>query len=126
MGGYSSDCDRSTNALSFEISRMSETLRAVRCLAGDARALHAKPEFGGALFQVASQFNLLEMASPNVSLEDGARAALARRAVWAGGLRQPVTAVRLNLVLGACESGVVPTILLRHDNNVRRHVDTSC
>jgi len=43
----------------------------VRCLAGDARALHSAPEFAGALFQVASQFNLLEMVSPNVTPEDG-------------------------------------------------------
>jgi hypothetical protein len=43
----------------------------VRCLAGDARALHAQPEFDGALFQVASQFNLLEMTSPHVTPEDG-------------------------------------------------------
>jgi len=35
----------------------------VRCLVGDSRALHSEPEFAGALFQVASQFNLLEMAS---------------------------------------------------------------
>ena len=33
----------------------------VRCLAGDARALHSAPEFAGSLFQVASQFNLLEI-----------------------------------------------------------------
>ena len=43
----------------------------VRCLAGDARALHSAPEFVGAMFQVASQFKLLEMASPNVTPEDG-------------------------------------------------------
>lgn len=43
----------------------------VRCLAADVRALHSDPEFSGALFQVASQFNLLEMVSPNVSPEDG-------------------------------------------------------
>ena len=43
----------------------------VRCLAGDARALHSAPEFAGSLFQVASQFNLLEMVSPNVTPEDG-------------------------------------------------------
>jgi hypothetical protein len=43
----------------------------LRCLAGDARALHAEPELEGALFQVASQFNLLEMASPHVTPEDG-------------------------------------------------------
>lgn len=43
----------------------------VECVAGDARALHAAPEFEGALFQVASQFNLLEMASPEVTPEAG-------------------------------------------------------
>jgi hypothetical protein len=43
----------------------------VCCLAGDARALHVRPEFDGALFQVASQFNLLEMVSPHVTPEDG-------------------------------------------------------
>jgi hypothetical protein len=43
----------------------------VRCLAGDVRALHGEREFAGALFQVASQFNLLEMESPQVSPEAG-------------------------------------------------------
>lgn len=43
----------------------------VRCLAGDARALHAEREFAGALFQVASQFNLLEMTDPSVRPENG-------------------------------------------------------
>jgi hypothetical protein len=38
---------------------------------GDARALHAEPEFAGAQFQVASQFNLLEMVGPHVPPEDG-------------------------------------------------------
>lgn len=43
----------------------------VQCLAGDARALHAAPQFAGATFQVASQFNLLEMVSPSISPEHG-------------------------------------------------------
>jgi hypothetical protein len=43
----------------------------VQCVAADARALHAQPENAGALFQVASQFNLLEMVGPDVSPEDG-------------------------------------------------------
>jgi len=43
----------------------------VRGLTGEARAMHADPELEGALFQVASQFNLLEMAGPSVSPEDG-------------------------------------------------------
>jgi hypothetical protein len=38
---------------------------------GDVRALHQATQNAGALFQVASQFNLLEMTSPDVSPEDG-------------------------------------------------------
>jgi len=38
---------------------------------GDVRALHRAPEYAGALFQVASQFNLLEMTGPDVAPEDG-------------------------------------------------------
>jgi hypothetical protein len=38
---------------------------------GDVRRLHRSPENAGALFQVASQFNLLEMVSPDVTLEHG-------------------------------------------------------
>jgi len=38
---------------------------------GDVRRLHRLPENAGALFQVASQFNLLEMTSPDVTPEDG-------------------------------------------------------
>jgi hypothetical protein len=43
----------------------------VSALVGDARALHADAEFAGALFQVASQFNLLEMTDYRVHPEDG-------------------------------------------------------
>jgi hypothetical protein len=43
----------------------------VRCVTGEARAMHSDPELAGALFQVASQFNLLEMAGPSVTPEDG-------------------------------------------------------
>ena len=43
----------------------------VSVLRGDARALHRQCEFQGALFQVASQFNLLEMTGPNVTPEQG-------------------------------------------------------
>lgn len=38
---------------------------------GDVRRMHQRPEFEGALFQVASQFNLLEMISPRITPEDG-------------------------------------------------------
>jgi hypothetical protein len=40
-------------------------------ISGDARALHRSPELGGALFQVASQFNLLEMVHEGVTPEQG-------------------------------------------------------
>jgi hypothetical protein len=38
---------------------------------GDVRRMHRSPENAGALFQVASQFNLLEMVSPEVTPELG-------------------------------------------------------
>jgi hypothetical protein len=43
----------------------------VSVIRGDARLLHQSPEYTGALFQVASQFNLLEMTSPSVTPEHG-------------------------------------------------------
>ena len=36
----------------------------VRIVTGDVRKMHQEPEHVGALFQVASQFNALEMISP--------------------------------------------------------------
>ncbi|WP_375762472.1 hypothetical protein ACE10W_37235 [Bradyrhizobium sp. B025] len=38
---------------------------------GDVRQMHRLPSNAGALFQVASQFNLLEMTGPEVTPEDG-------------------------------------------------------
>jgi hypothetical protein len=38
---------------------------------GDVRQMHRAPEYVGALFQVASQFNVLEMTGPTVTPEDG-------------------------------------------------------
>jgi hypothetical protein len=43
----------------------------VECIAADVGALHAHPDYEGALFQVASQFNLLEMTGPSVTPEKG-------------------------------------------------------
>jgi hypothetical protein len=43
----------------------------VRVIRGDVRNLHQSPEYADALFQVASQFNLLEMVSPTITPEDG-------------------------------------------------------
>ena len=42
-----------------------------RVVTGDVSRLHKSPEYSGALFQVASQFNLLEMTGPDVTPEDG-------------------------------------------------------
>jgi hypothetical protein len=43
----------------------------VRIVTGDVRQMHQLCENAGALFQVASQFNLLEMVSPEVTPEHG-------------------------------------------------------
>jgi hypothetical protein len=43
----------------------------ISCIEGDARRLHSEPLNRGALFQVASQFNLLEMVGPSVTPEHG-------------------------------------------------------
>ena len=43
----------------------------VSVITGDVRKMHRSPEYAGALFQVASQFNLLEMVSPTITPEDG-------------------------------------------------------
>ena len=40
-------------------------------VAGDVRQMHRLPENAGALFQVASQFNMLEMTGPGVTPEQG-------------------------------------------------------
>jgi hypothetical protein len=44
---------------------------------GDVWRMHLLPENAGALFQLASQFNLLEMTGPEVTPENGVSAALA-------------------------------------------------
>jgi hypothetical protein len=43
----------------------------VEVVTGDVRRMHQSSSYDGALFQVASQFNLLEMVSPHVTPEDG-------------------------------------------------------
>jgi len=43
----------------------------VSLVSGDVREMHGHRVFAGALFQVASQFNLLEMVGPNKTPEDG-------------------------------------------------------
>lgn len=53
-----------TFAGQLELSELSE-------LVADVQSLHKDPANAGAFFQVASQFNLLEMVSPEVSPEHG-------------------------------------------------------
>ncbi len=48
-----------------------ESPKQVRELIADVQQLHIKKTNAGSLFQVASQFNLLEMVSPNVTPEQG-------------------------------------------------------
>ncbi len=43
----------------------------VSIVSGDVRKMHQMPQYAGALFQVASQFNALEMVGPRVSPQDG-------------------------------------------------------
>jgi len=43
----------------------------VSVVTGDVREMHRLPEYAGGLFQVASQFNLLEMVSPDITPEHG-------------------------------------------------------
>ncbi len=43
----------------------------LRIISGDVRSMHQESEYAGALFQVASQFNLLEMISSEVTPDDG-------------------------------------------------------
>jgi hypothetical protein len=51
-------------------AQMSEKI-SVQEVIGNAQNFHQDPMNAGALFQVASQFNLLEMVSPNVTPEQG-------------------------------------------------------
>lgn len=44
---------------------------AISNVSGDVRAMHRLPKHDGAVFQVASQFNMLEMVSPSVMPEHG-------------------------------------------------------
>ena len=64
----------SLRELRDEAGRVVDGLRGrlkVSNISGDARSLHATPAHHHALFQVASQFNLLEMVGPDVTPEHG-------------------------------------------------------
>jgi protein-tyrosine phosphatase len=43
----------------------------VSVVTGDVRRMHGLTEYAGALFQVASQFNMLEMVGPRITPDDG-------------------------------------------------------
>ena len=62
------------------LSELREHVASIQCrrgklsfrnIVGDVRAMHQREEFDGALFQVASQFNMLEMVGPGVTPEQG-------------------------------------------------------
>lgn len=59
----------------------------VSVVQGEVRDMHARPEFEGALFQVASQFNLLEMPGPDVTPEAGVTG------YWRDGTQGPACAM---------------------------------
>lgn len=76
INGKSFDCGV------LEISSLSDLRRRIKLdrfnqnilvdeVIGDVQKLHKNPENTGALFQVASQFNLLEMVNPYVTPEEG-------------------------------------------------------
>jgi hypothetical protein len=52
------------------LGNLAGTVR-VSCVTGDVRIMHRDSANRNALFQVASQFNLLEMTGPDVSPEEG-------------------------------------------------------
>ena len=54
-----------------KVSGLSKEKTVVREVVANVQALHADAANVGALFQVASQFNLLEMVSPNIEPERG-------------------------------------------------------
>lgn len=55
----------------YGVDRCENRPNQLRIVRGDIRDFYADPANAGALFQVASQFNLLEMMSPAVAPEDG-------------------------------------------------------
>ena len=77
VNGRTMRCGRLETPSLAELRSRVERLRqpeghlTVREVVGDVQRLHADPAQAGALFQVASQFNLLEMVSPSVTPEAG-------------------------------------------------------
>ncbi|KAK3251577.1 hypothetical protein CYMTET_39096 [Cymbomonas tetramitiformis] len=66
----------STNELRIRLQQLNKADRALgpatfHNIADNVRSLHQDPKNSGALFQVASQFNCLEMVGPSISPQDG-------------------------------------------------------
>ncbi len=77
VNGAKYQCGRLEIVSLHELRRRIETMNAppgrlhLSELVGDAKKLHSNMQNAGTTFQVASQFNLLEMISPNVTPEQG-------------------------------------------------------
>lgn len=74
--GRSIGIGENTTPSLFELNKKSSRIPSngrlhVKSIISDAQSLHKSNENNGALFQVASQFNLLEMIHPSISPEDG-------------------------------------------------------
>lgn len=77
VNGRSIRCGESQTPSLGELRELVQSARtspeqiSVRELVAEVQSLHINPENAGAVFQVASQFNLLEMISPERTPEDG-------------------------------------------------------
>ncbi len=77
INGRSVGCGSLTTPTLADLQELPELERAqsrrlqISEIVGGVQELHQRPENAGATFQIASQFNLLEMVSPNVTPEEG-------------------------------------------------------
>jgi hypothetical protein len=63
--------DKHSSEIGTSLVRSCARRLKVTVVTGDVRQMHRSPENAAALFQVASQFNLLEMVSPATTPEHG-------------------------------------------------------
>lgn len=61
----------SLKEIRYAASKVPTGVARVSVVQGDVREMHSMPEYNNALFQVASQFNMLEMTGPNITPEKG-------------------------------------------------------
>jgi len=71
IGTFSTPSVAELRALATQTSAPPSVPLRVSTITADVTALHLAPEHHGAVFQVASQFNCLEMTGPSVAPEDG-------------------------------------------------------